>query len=103
MPGQQASILLSPPRTRTSCAIDNLREFRHWLADLLCIASTGGSISTRQLYSDADQQVHQLHVALVLNGIHSFIDQPDLAQRTLTLDMRSFDESSRKSEARYAA
>ena len=98
MPGNKIDLGIAARNAHVLC-YDNLREFRHWLADLLCIASTGGSISTRQLYSDADQQVHQLHVALVLNGIHSFVDQPDLAQRTLTLDMRSFDESSRKSEA----
>ena len=97
MPGNKVDLAIAAQNAHVLC-YDNLREFRHWLADLLCIASTGGSISTRQLYSDADQQVHQLHVALVLNGIHAFIDQPDLAQRTLTLDMRSFDESSRKSE-----
>jgi hypothetical protein len=81
---------------------DNLREFKHSMADLLCVASTGGSISTRQLYTNADQQVHTLHVALVLNGIHSFIDQPDLSQRTLMLEMLAFVEAQRKSEVEIA-
>jgi hypothetical protein len=98
MPDNKVDLTIAAQNAHVLC-YDNLREFRHWLADLLCIASTGGSISTRQLYSDAKQQVHQLHVALILNGIHAFIDQPDLAQRTLTLNMQSFDESSRKSEA----
>ena len=34
----------------------------------------------------------------MINGIHSFIDQPDLAQRCLPIEMLSFAEKDRKSE-----
>lgn len=78
---------------------DNLRTIKQLMADTLCTASTGGHLTTRQLYTDAEQQVHRLHVALVLNGIHSFIDQPDLAQRCLPLHLRAIDEKNRRSEA----
>jgi hypothetical protein len=78
---------------------DNLRNIRPSMADTLCIAATGGATTTRQLYTDADQQVNWLHVALVLNGIHSFIDQPDLAQRCLPLNLLSIDEKERRSES----
>lgn len=77
---------------------DNVRGFKLSMADMLCIAATGGALTTRQLYSDADQHVLYLHVALVLNGIHSFIDQPDLAQRCLPLQLLPISESNRKSE-----
>lgn len=81
---------------------DNLRQLSHPIADALCIAATGGSMSSRQLYSDADQQVLQLHVALVLNGIHAFIDQPDLAQRCLPLYLEPLGTGSRKTESEMA-
>lgn len=81
---------------------DNLRQLSHPIADALCIAATGGSMSSRQLYSDADQQVLQLHVALVLNGIHAFIDQPDLAQRCLPLYLEPIGKGSRKTESEMA-
>jgi hypothetical protein len=64
---------------------DNLRDIKPLMSDTLCTAATGGHLTTRRLYTDAEQQVHRLHVALVLNGIHSFIEQPDLAQRSLPL------------------
>ena len=48
---------------------DNLREIRPLMADTLSIAATGGSVTARRLYTDAEQHVHPLHVALVLNGI----------------------------------
>lgn len=77
---------------------DNLRGFRANMADMLCIASTGGTITTRQLYTDADQQAIRLHVPLVLNGIHSFVDTPDLSQRCLPIHLIAMDKAKRKSE-----
>lgn len=82
---------------------DNVREFKQHMSDILCIAATGGSLTSRQLYTDSDQNIIYLHVALVLNGIHSFISQPDLAQRTVPLQLRTLDESNRKSEAEMVA
>jgi hypothetical protein len=66
---------------------DNIRAFQHHIADALCIASTGGSITARQLYTNEDQNVIHLHGAVVVNGIYHFIDQPDLAQRCLHLHL----------------
>lgn len=77
---------------------DNLRGFKANMADMLCIAATGGTITSRQLYTDADQQAIRLHVPLVLNGIHSFIDTPDLAQRCLPIQLIALDKTKRKPE-----
>ncbi len=41
----------------------------------------------------------QLHCALVLNGITSFVEQPDLAQRSLPLRLRPMSEKNRRSES----
>jgi len=78
---------------------DNMRNFRATMSDYLCIASTGGNISSRALYTDSDQHVHSLHVPLVMNGIHSLINQSDLAQRCLILHTKTLPKSDRKSEA----
>lgn len=77
---------------------DNLRSFKDDMSDTLCIASTGGNISCRALYTDGTQHAHYLHGALVLNGIHSFITQPDLEQRFLTIHTKTLPKSDRKSE-----
>ena len=42
-------------------AYDNVRGFRQQMADVMCIASTGGALTARQLYTDADQHVQHLH------------------------------------------
>ena len=97
-PGNAKDLTIAGQHAHVLC-YDNMRGFKHNMADILCMASTGGAISNRTLYSDADQYVHHLHVPLVLNGIHSFINQSDLAQRCLTIRTRAMPESQRKSEA----
>lgn len=77
---------------------DNMRGFKQEMADVLCMASTGGTISNRALYTDADQYLYNLHAPMVLNGIHSFINQSDLAQRCLCIRTLAMPESKRKSE-----
>ena len=77
---------------------DNVRDIRPHMADAFCIVSTGGSLTGRQLYSDSEQNVIQMHCAVVLNGIHSSIDQPDLAQRCLPIELFTIPEHKRKLE-----
>jgi hypothetical protein len=77
---------------------DNIRSFPPAIADALCVAATGGALTMRQLYTDADQHSVQLHGAIVLNGLHHFIDQPDLAQRSLHLHLPVLPEKERLSE-----
>lgn len=78
---------------------DNMRNFRAQMSDILCIASTGGALGNRALYTDSDQYIHYIHVPLVLNGIHSFISESDLAQRCLQIRTLPLPESTRQSEA----
>jgi hypothetical protein len=63
------------------------------------MAATGGTVSSRALYTDDDLYVHRIHAPLILNGIHSFIAQPDLAQRCLPLRTLAIPANSRKSES----
>jgi hypothetical protein len=79
--------------------IDNLRRISDAMSDAFCVASTGGALSARKLYSDDEQQVIPVHVAIVLNGIHDFIDQSDLAQRCLPLRLRPLSGAEREPEA----
>ena len=97
LPNNGKDLAIAAQNAHVLC-YDNIRDVRESMADLLCIAATGGSVSCRQLFTDEDQQVMRLHVALVLNGIHSFVNQPDLAQRCLPLELLPIQESKRKSE-----
>ena len=78
---------------------DNMRSISPTMSDRLCIAATGGTFSTRRLYSDADEVDLRLHVALVLNGIVPCVDQPDLVQRSLPLTLLHIEEAARRDES----
>lgn len=84
-------------------AFDNIRYLSNALSDALCMASTGGNHTGRQLYTDADTNSIRLHAAIILNGIHAFINQPDLAQRCIQLDLLPIDQANRKSESELLA
>lgn len=64
---------------------DNMRNVKASTSDLLCMASTGGVISDRKLYTDGELSTHSLHGAVVFNGIHRFLHQSDLGQRCLSI------------------
>jgi hypothetical protein len=100
LPSNPKDLSIASQNAHVLC-YDNLRAISHSISDVLCTAATGGAITSRQLYSDADLNVIQLHVALVLNGIHSFIDQPDLAQRCLPLELLTISEGQRMSEVQF--
>lgn len=80
-------------------AFDNLRSITDTQSDLLCMASTRGNYTGRQLFTDADTSSIRLHAPVILNGIHQLISQPDLAQRSIQLNLKPIDPKSRKSEA----
>lgn len=77
---------------------DNLRTISPAWADTMCIASTGGCDPTRRLYTDEELVSHEFQAPLVLNGIHDFISEPDLAQRCLKLQLKPIPETDRRDE-----
>jgi len=84
-------------------ALDNVRQLRPEVSDLLCIIASGGTITSRQLYTDAEQALIRTHAAVILNGIHAFISQSDLSQRCLPLQLQQIAEKDRKSEIELEA
>lgn len=80
-------------------AFDNMRGFRASMSDVLCMTSTGGTLSNRALYSNADLYTHRVHGAVVLNGIHHLLTQADFAERCLTLHTQALPADKRRSEA----
>ncbi|MCZ6404934.1 hypothetical protein O4N82_24905, partial [Vibrio parahaemolyticus] len=49
----------------------------------------------RKLYSDGDSVKFDLHGSLVLNGIHDFIEEPDLASRSIYISMKQLSAEQR--------
>lgn len=89
--------LRSPPREeRDLCvaalnshvlAYDNLSGCPMWLSDGLCRLATGGGIAARQLFTDTDEVLLQVARPVMLNGIDDIATRPDLAERSLLVEL----------------
>jgi hypothetical protein len=79
-------------------AFDNISHLPDWISDTLCRLATGGGFATRQLYSDQDEALFDAMRPIILNGIEDIVGRPDLADRSLFLDLKNIAEDKRKSE-----
>lgn len=68
-------------------ALDNLSSLTPQLSDALCRLSTGGAISERQLYTNAEEVLIEVQRPVILNGIEDLAVRPDLAERGLHLEL----------------
>jgi hypothetical protein len=66
-------------------SFDNLSGLPIWLSDALCRLSTGGGLSTRQLYTDREEILFEAKRPLVMNGIADVASRPDLLDRSLVV------------------
>ncbi len=84
-------------------ALDNLSSVPSWLSDALCRLATGGGFASRMLHTDRDESVMQAMRPIILNGIPSLTDRPDLASRAVTVRLRPIAETERRSEREFWA
>ncbi len=84
-------------------AYDNLSGIPPWLSDALCRIATNGGFSTRQLYSDADEVFFDAARPVILNGIDHLAERPDLAERSLVLNLPHIGKDDRKDEQQLFA
>jgi len=99
--------LRSPPREeRDLCvaalnshvlAYDNLSGCPAWLSDGICRLATGGGIAARQLFTDTSEVLLQIARPIILNGIDDLANRPDLAERSLLVELMPI--SNRRTEA----
>ncbi|TBW39298.1 hypothetical protein EYW49_07375 [Siculibacillus lacustris] len=82
-------------------ALDNLSSVPNWLSDALCRLATGGGFASRMLHTDRDESVMQAMRPIILNGIPSLTDRPDLASRAVTVRLRPIPDNERRTEAEF--
>ncbi|MDG5469656.1 hypothetical protein P9J64_15140 [Deltaproteobacteria bacterium IMCC39524] len=97
LPKNVKDLAISMQNSHLRC-IDNTRTVSSTMSDYLCMTSTGGTLNTRRLYTDDEEQSINLHGGLVINGIGNIVEQPDLHQRSLTIELQPISEVQRKSE-----
>lgn len=71
---------------------DNLSKVEGWLSDAFCRLSTGGGFATSTLHTDHDETVFDGQRPLLLNGISLLTNRADLADRALTINLRTLSE-----------
>jgi putative DNA primase/helicase len=76
-------------------AFDNLSFVAPWLADGLCRMSTGSGFATRQLHTDRDEMIFEAARPIILNGIPDLTDRQDLADRAVTIHLKTITEEQR--------
>jgi len=79
-------------------SFDNLSGLSTWLSDALCRLSTGGGLSTRQLYTDREEILFEAKRPLIMNGIADVASRPDLLDRSLVVELPVIPEAARRTE-----
>lgn len=79
-------------------AFDNSSELSREQSDMLCRMSTGSSFATRTNYSDRGEEVFKFSRPVIINGIEQVITEPDLADRSLFLNLQRLGKDERKTE-----
>lgn len=82
-----------------SLAFDNISGLNQWTSDALCKLSTGGGLSTRELFSDDEETLLDAQRPVVLNGITDFVDKQDLVSRALQVRLNTIPKHARMIEA----
>jgi hypothetical protein len=102
LPGNERDLCIGATNTWV-LALDNLSHLQPWLSDAFCRLSTGGGLSTRQLYSDEDEAIFDVQRPVVLTGIEDLAGRPDLLDRAIVLTLEPIDEEHRQTERRHQA
>ncbi len=84
-------------------SFDNLSKIPDWLADSFCRLATGSGFSTRELYSNNEENIISATRIIDLNGIEEIITRDDLLDRCVFIRLPSISESKRKDEESFWA
>ena len=79
-------------------AFDNLSGADPQLSDALCRLSTGGALSGRTLYTNSEETLIELQRPVILNGIDDLATRPDLAERSIILELPTIQHRSTEQE-----
>lgn len=81
------------------CAFDNMSALPEWISDALCRLSTGAGFATRKLYANREEEVFFACRPILLNGIDALTTRPDLADRSIIVELDPIPDEERRVEA----
>jgi len=80
-------------------SFDNLSHISPAISDALCMLSTGGGVSVRELYTDREETIFNAKRPVLLNGIEDVTTRPDLLDRSVIFDLPAIPDGERREEA----
>lgn len=98
MPNSKDDLVITLNNHYMPC-FDNLDSLSAEKSDVLCMSSTGGSISKRTLFTNDDETILNLKRCVALNGTSVVVTRPDLLDRTIIIDLKRIPKNERKDEA----
>ena len=75
---------------------DNIRTLTKDQSDMLCKTATKSSVAKRKHYTNAEVILLELHSPVILNGIHDFIKESDLASRCVHVKLQKMQADKRR-------
>jgi hypothetical protein len=69
-------------------SLNNLSHLSNATQDFMCNISNGGGDSTRRLHTTEDEAVWDTKRPIVMNGINQLVTRPDLADRTVCIELQ---------------
>ena len=87
--------------SRRVLAFDNLSRLSGERADDLCRIATGIATGKRRLYTDGEEHVIQTRNPVILNGIDTLAERPDLVSRTIVIELPAIPDIDRLPEREF--
>lgn len=104
-----AADLLAPPRNEEELmimaanghllAFDNVSNISNAMADALCRLATGGTFAKRRLFTNDEQHLIRACRPVILNGIPDLLHRPDLADRSIGIELPPIADQKRLAES----
>jgi len=88
-------------RGRWVLAFDNCSHIAEPMSDVFCRLSTGGTFTTRRLYTDTGETVLRFCQPCLLNGIETLARKSDLLDRCWSLEFPALPAGKRRTEVAF--
>lgn len=80
---------------------DNLSGLSVLLSDAICSLATGGGLATRELYSNDQEFIFEASRPVMMNGIDTIAERPDLEDRALVVMLPRISDTQRRTEDEF--
>lgn len=80
-------------------SFDNIESISPKQSNMLCMASTGGGVSVRTLYTNDEETFLEFKHCVGLNGINVVATRPDLLDRAVINELERIPQNQRKEES----